>query len=55
MNKIMFNERYGLQSAVFEGRKTQTRREPFYSAESVCCEFNRQLCMNLKKLIDYGK
>lgn len=25
----MFNERYGLQSAVFEGRKTQTRREPF--------------------------
>ena len=26
----MFNERYGLQSAVFEGRKTQTRREPFY-------------------------
>ena len=41
MQKIMFNERYGLQSAVFEGRKTQTRREPFY-AESVCCEFNRQ-------------
>ena len=38
----MFNERYGLQSAVFEGRKTQTRREPFYSDESVCCEFNRQ-------------
>lgn len=42
MQKIMFNERYGLQSAVLEGRKTQTRREPFYSAESVCCEFNRQ-------------
>ena len=38
----MFNERYGLQSAVFEGRKTQTRREPFYSDGSVCCEFNRQ-------------
>lgn len=38
----MFDERYGLQSAVFEGRKTQTRREPFYSAESVCCEFNQQ-------------
>ncbi len=30
MQKIMFNERYGLQSAVFDGRKTQTRREPFY-------------------------
>lgn len=26
----MFNERYGLQSAVLEGRKTQTRREMFY-------------------------
>lgn len=42
MQKIMFNERYGLQSAVLEGRKTQTRREMFYSAESVCCEFNHQ-------------
>ena len=42
MQKIMFNERYGLQSAVFEGRKTQTRREPFYSDESVCFGFNRQ-------------
>lgn len=42
MQKIMFNERYGLQSAVFEGRKTQTRRELFYSAESVCFGFNKQ-------------
>lgn len=41
MQKIMFNDRYGLTKAVFEGRKTQTRREAFY-AESVCCEFNRQ-------------
>lgn len=30
MQKIIFNERYGLQSSVFEGRKTQTRREAFY-------------------------
>lgn len=35
MNKIMFNERYGLQSAVFDGIKTQTRREPFYSNEKI--------------------
>ena len=26
MKKIMFNDRYGLTQAVFEGRKTQTRR-----------------------------
>lgn len=42
MQKIMFNERYGLQSAVYKKIKTHTRREPFYSAESVCCEFNQQ-------------
>ena len=30
MQKIMFNEKYGLQKAVFEEKKTQTRREPFY-------------------------
>lgn len=37
----MFNEEYGLHKAVLEGRKTQTRRELFDYAESVCCEFNR--------------
>lgn len=37
----MFNERYGLQSAVFEGRKTQTRREPFYSDKEVGCVLNK--------------
>lgn len=42
MAKIMFNERYGLQSSVFEKIKIHTRREPFYSDESVCCEFNQQ-------------
>lgn len=26
MKKIMFNDKYGLTKAVFEGRKTQTRR-----------------------------
>ena len=26
MKKIMFNDKYGLTQAVFEGRKTQTRR-----------------------------
>ena len=55
MQKIMFNERYGLQSAVFDGRKTQTRREPFY-AESVCCEFNRQgklECFNYDDVREY--
>ena len=33
MQKIMFNDQYGLTQAVLEGRKTQTRRiayqEPF--------------------------
>lgn len=29
MNKIMFNDRYGLTQAVLEGRKTQTRRIAF--------------------------
>lgn len=38
----MFNERYGMQSAVYEKIKIHTRREPFYSDESVCCEFNQQ-------------
>jgi hypothetical protein len=42
MQKIMFNERYGLQSAVFEGRKTQTRREPFYSDDEVGCTINKK-------------
>jgi len=41
MNKIMFNERYGLQKAVFNGRKTQTRREPFYSYEEIGCVLNK--------------
>lgn len=41
MNKIMFNEKYGLQSAVFDGRKTQTRREPFYSYEEIGCVLNK--------------
>ena len=26
MQKIMFNDKYGLTQAVLEGRKTQTRR-----------------------------
>lgn len=26
MNKIMFNDKYGLTQAVLDGRKTQTRR-----------------------------
>ena len=26
MNKIMFNDKYGLTKSVLEGRKTQTRR-----------------------------
>lgn len=29
MEKIMFNDRYGLTQAVLEGRKTQTRRMVF--------------------------
>lgn len=41
MQKIMFNERYGLQKAVFDGRKTQTRREPFYSYEEIGCVMNK--------------
>lgn len=36
----MFNERYGLQSAVFEGRKTQTRREPFFSNVEIETHFD---------------
>ncbi len=40
MQKIMFNERYGLQSAVFEGRKTQTRREPFFSDVEIETHFD---------------
>ena len=35
MQKIMFNERYGLQSAVLEKIKTHTRRESFESLEEV--------------------
>lgn len=31
MQKIMFNDRYGLTQAVIEGRKTITRREPIFS------------------------
>ena len=38
----MFNERYGLQSAVFEGRKTQTRREPFYCDKEIGCVLNKK-------------
>lgn len=30
MQKIMFNQRYGLQQAVFDGRKPITRREPYF-------------------------
>lgn len=41
MKKIMFNERYGLQSAVFEGRKTQTRRELFYCNKEIGCVLNK--------------
>ena len=41
MQKIMFNERYGLQKSVLEGRKTQTRREPFYSDKEVGCVLNK--------------
>lgn len=40
MQKIMFNERYGLQSAVFEGRKTQTRCEPFFSDVEIETHFD---------------
>ena len=36
----MFNERYGLQSAVFEGKKTQTRREPFFSDVEIETNFD---------------
>lgn len=42
MQKIMFNEKYGLQSAVFEGRKTQTRREQFYCDKEIGCILNKK-------------
>ena len=30
MKKIMFSDKYGLTQAVLKGRKTQTRRMPFW-------------------------
>lgn len=35
MQKIMFNDKYGLTKAVLEGRKTQTRRIAIHSAEDI--------------------
>lgn len=41
MNKIMFNDKYGLTKAVLEGRKTQTRRiinpQPMYDENVGIC------------------
>jgi hypothetical protein len=47
MKKIMFNEQYGLQSAVLERRKTMTRRavvhpKPFRGHDDVVLEFRRR-------------
>lgn len=40
MQKIMFNDKYGLTKAVLEGRKTQTRRiaDITYSSDVTCVE-----------------
>lgn len=35
MQKIMFNDKYGLTKGVLEGRKTQTRRIAIHSAEDI--------------------
>lgn len=48
MKKIMFNEQYGLQSAVLERRKTMTRRivnypKKFKGVEDTMLEFNRRI------------
>ena len=48
MKKIMFNERYGLQQAVLDRRKTMTRRvvkcpKKFKGVEDVELEFHRRL------------
>lgn len=48
MKKIMFNERYGLQQAVLERRKTMTRRilkcpKKFKGVEDVELEFHKRL------------
>lgn len=47
MKKIMFNERYGLESAVLDGRKTMTRRavvhpKRFRGHDDVVLEFRRR-------------
>jgi hypothetical protein len=48
MKKIMFSERYGLESAVLDGRKTMTRRvvvqpKHFRGHDDVALEFRRRL------------
>lgn len=59
MQKIMFNDKYGLTKAVLEGRKTQTRRiagycdSPDITAKDVSlhkCDFGSCYC-HLKKVI----
>lgn len=35
MKKIMFNDKYGLEKAVLEGRKTQTRRNATFSSNAI--------------------
>lgn len=40
MQKIMFNEIYGLQKAVYEKIKTHTRREPFFSDVEIETHFD---------------
>ena len=50
MKKIMFNERYGLQQAVLDRKKTMTRRilkcpKKFKGVEDVELEFHRRLAL----------